>query len=78
MLNLKKRVSKDIENKLQEIYYINYQNNSINGAANYLGEKIFFKILNHNDFVKEMNGYLISLKKIPIMNICFRIIFGFD
>lgn len=43
MLNLKKRVSKDIENKLQEIYYINYQNNSINGAADYLGKKSFLK-----------------------------------
>ena len=25
----------------------------------------------HKDFVKEMNGYLISFKKIPIMNIVF-------
>ncbi len=71
MLNFKKKVIKDIKNKLQEIYYINYQNNSINGVANYLGEKIFFKILNHNDFIKEMNGYLVSFKKIPIMNIVF-------
>ena len=39
--------------------------------AQYHGEKCFFKIIDEEFFIKELNGYLISYKEIPIMRMMF-------
>ena len=61
----------DIRRKFEKIYYINIQNLSVNGSALYNGEKCFFKILDEELFVKELNGYFISHKEIPTMRMLF-------
>ena len=68
---LKKLVLSDIERKFDKIYNINIQNYSINGYGLYKHEKCFFKIVDSDFFIKEINGYLISYKEIPTMNIIF-------
>ncbi len=64
-------IYKDLERKFESIIHINIQNFSINGVAIYNNKKCFFKIVNKEYFVKEINGYLISYKKIPTMEIIF-------
>ena len=61
----------DIRRKFEKIYYINILNLSVNGSALYNGEKCFFKILDEELFVKELNGYFISHKEIPTMRMLF-------
>lgn len=38
-------IIEDIKRKFEKIYYINIQNFSVNGCAQYNGEKCFFKIV---------------------------------
>lgn len=64
-------IIKDIRRKFEKIYYINIQNFSVNGSAQYNGEKCFFKIVNEELFIKELNGYLISHKEIPTAKMLF-------
>ena len=64
-------IHKDIDRKFDSIININIQNFSINGTAIYNGNKCFFKIVDEEFFIKEINGYLISYKKIPTMEILF-------
>lgn len=64
-------IHKDIDRKFDSIIHINIQNFSINGIAIYNNEKCFFKIVDEEYFIKEINGYLISYKKIPTMEIMF-------
>ena len=64
-------IHKDIERKFDSILHINIQNFSINGIAIYNNKKCFFKIVDEEYFIKEINGYLISYKKIPTMEIIF-------
>lgn len=76
MLNKKDKkvlidIHKDLDRKFESIIHINIQNLSINGTAIYNGKKCFFKIVNEEYFIKEVNGYLISYKKIPTMEILF-------
>ena len=66
-----KLIHKDIDRKFDKVILINVQNFSINGIATYNNEKCFFKIVDKEYFIKEINGYLISYKKIPIMEIIF-------
>ncbi len=61
----------DIKRKFEKIYYINIQNFSVNGTAQYNGQKCFFKIVDEELFIKELNGYLISHKEIPTMKMLF-------
>lgn len=65
------KIHKDIDRKFDSIEHINIQNFSINGVAVYNDSKCFFKIVDEKFFIKEMNGYLISYKKIPTMEIIF-------
>ena len=69
--NLLANIHKDIDRKFDSIININIQNFSINGIAIYNGNKCFFKIVDEEFFIKEINGYLISYKKIPTMEILF-------
>lgn len=76
MLNKKDKkilanIHKDIDRKFDSIIHINIQNFSINGTAIYNKNKCFFKIVDEEFFIKEINGYLISYKKIPTMEILF-------
>ena len=64
-------IHKDIDRKFESVLHINIQNFSINGIAIYNGKKCFFKIVDEEYFIKEINGYLISYKKIPTMEIIF-------
>ena len=64
-------IIEDIKRKFEKIFYINIQNFSVNGCAQYNGEKCFFKIVDEELFIKELNGYLISHKEIPIMQMLF-------
>lgn len=64
-------IHKDIDRKFDSIININIQNFSINGTAIYNDNKCFFKIVDEEFFIKEINGYLISYKKIPTMEILF-------
>ena len=64
-------IIEDIKRKFQKIYYINIQNFSVNGCAQYNNEECFFKIVNEDLFIKELNGYLICYKEIPIMQMLF-------
>ena len=64
-------IHKDLDRKFDSITYINIQNFSVNGIATYNGKRCFFKIVNEEYFIKEINGYLISYKKIPTMEIIF-------
>lgn len=64
-------IHKDIDRKFDSIININIQNFSINGMAIYNDNKCFFKIVDEEFFIKEINGYLISYKKIPTMEILF-------
>lgn len=66
-----KKIHKDIDRKFDSILHINIQNFSINGIAIYNGSKCFFKIVDEEYFIKEINGYLISYNKIPTMEIIF-------
>lgn len=65
------RIIKDIKRKFDTIDYINIQNFSINGSALYQNKKCFFKIIDNEFFIKEINGYLISYMEIPTMKILF-------
>lgn len=65
------KIHTDIDRKFDSIEYINIQNFSINGVAVYNNSKCFFKIVDEQYFIKEMNGYLISYKKLPTMEILF-------
>ena len=56
-------IHKDIDRKFESILHINIQNFSINGIAIYNSKKCFFKIVDEEYFIKEINGYLISYKK---------------
>lgn len=56
-----KRIHKDIDRKFDSILHINIQNFSINGIAIYNGNKCFFKIVDEDYFIKEINGYLVML-----------------
>ena len=64
-------IIEDIKRKFEKIYYINEQKFSVNGCAQYNGEKCFFKIVDEELFIKELNGYLISHRKIPTMQMLF-------
>lgn len=64
-------IHKDIDRKFDSIININIQNFSTNGMAIYNDNKCFFKIVDEEFFIKEINGYLISYKKIPTMEILF-------
>lgn len=64
-------IHKDIDRKFDSILHINIQNYSINGIAIYNNKKCFFKIVDEEYFIKEINGYLISYKKIPTMEVIF-------
>lgn len=66
-----KKIYQDIDRKFEKVFYINIQNFSINGCALYQSKKCFFKITDEDFFIKEINGYLISYKEIPTMNILF-------
>ena len=65
----KSLIKEELLKKLDSIEYINIQINSINGIGFYNNKKIFFKIVDLSSFIKEINGYLMSINKIPIMNI---------
>lgn len=64
-------IIEDIRRKFEKIYYINIQNLSVNGTALYCGEKCFFKVVNEELFIKELNGYLIVYGEIPTMRVLF-------
>lgn len=64
-------IIEDIRRKFETIYYINIQNFSVNGSAQYNGKKCFFKIVDKELFLKELNGYLISHKELPTMQMLF-------
>ena len=53
---------KEIEKELNQLSYmienINIQNNSINGYLNYKQKKFFYKILNRENTISELKGYL--------------------
>lgn len=64
-------IIEDVKRIFEKLYYINIQNFSVNGCAEYDDEKCFFKIVDEELFIKELNGYLISYKEIPIMKMLF-------
>lgn len=56
---------KEIDDIFDIVYYTNVQNNSINGKALFNKKKVFFKIVDKIDFIKEVNGYLSCVDRIP-------------
>lgn len=64
-------IFEDVKRKFDRIDYIHAQNFSINGVGIYKGQKCFFKIVDHEFFIKEINGYLMVYKEIPTMKILF-------
>ena len=48
---------------------MNYQNNSINGTFEKNNKKFFYKMINCEKFISELNGYFMCNNQIPIMSI---------
>lgn len=75
-IKLKKRITliidsneeiKNILNKENyDVKHINFQNNSINGLINRGCEKYFFKILNNQEFIHEVTGYIQIKDTLPV------------
>lgn len=61
----------EMDNIFDIVYYTNVQNNSSNGKALFKKKKIFFKIVDESSFIKELNGYLVSINKIPVKKLIY-------
>lgn len=64
-----KEIMKTLKKEDYDIEYINFQNNSINGIANRSRDRYFFKILNKQDFINEIIGYIHIKETLPINRI---------
>ncbi len=75
MKKLNKKMLLDLKhqiyNEIGEVLTINTQNFSINGSVMFNNKKCFFKIIDGDNFLKEINGYFACNGNLPINNIVF-------
>lgn len=64
-------IMEELSEILVKVYHINVQNYSINGIAKYNDKKCFFKIIDEDLFIKELNGYLLSYGKLFVAKMLF-------
>ena len=67
--NIDKEIKKILEKENYSINYINFQNNSINGVIKDNNKMYFFKILNRQQFVDEITGYMQIKEILPVSKI---------
>lgn len=81
-----KEIIKIMKEENYDIKYINFQNNSINGTAKKIDKRYFFKILNRQEFINEIKGYIQIKNILPINKVkdiyefqnCYILIYDYE